>query len=64
MFGDGCTPVDDSAEDLGWVRLWCWGERSELASKSNAFGLCFWLVVLVSLCCAMVFQTSVTAAIP
>ena len=41
MFGDGCAPVDDGAEDLGWVRLWCWGKRSELASNSNAFGLLF-----------------------
>ena len=56
MLGDGCAPVDDGAEDLGWVRLWCQGERSELASKSSAFGLCFWLVVLVTLGSVIVIQ--------
>ena len=50
VFGHGCAPVDNSAEDLNRVRLNIRGGTSGLASKSSAFGRGFWLLALISPC--------------
>lgn len=61
VFGHGCTPVDDGAEDLSRVRLSVSGGRCGLASKSSAFGWGFWSLGFMSPCPAIFTSRVVTA---